>query len=352
MKYFSLAQNVLYKIWVQNGSERRVKMRKGPVASTQMATGWGLRSFTPDALDKLHAATLDVLRTTGVSMDCDEALDILHDNGCWVNKKTRVVKFPDHIVTQAISMCPSHILLAGRDPANDFMIGGKQVGFTTFGVGVLMEDLETGEIRDSTKEDVAQIARLTDALAHMDIFTAPVTARDKPDSSSDLHMLEAALINCTKHYASDAEDGERAKKIIEMAAVVAGGMDQLKERPIVSFGVCPTSPLQIIESTAEVIIEAARHWIPVNILSMVMAGASSPISISGTLVMHNAEVLAGIILAEMTNPGAPVLYGSSSTTLDMRQATAVVGVPEMAMISAGAAELSNFYGIPSYVAGG
>jgi trimethylamine--corrinoid protein Co-methyltransferase len=249
-------------------------------------------------------------------------------------------------------MCPSHILLAGRDPANDYMMGGKQVGFTTFGVGVLTEDLETGQIRESTKADVAQIARLTDALTHMDILTAPVAARDKPDESYDLHMLEAALVNCSKHYASDSEDGARTRLLIEMAAAVAGGVDKLKERPIVSFGVCPTSPLQIIESSAEVIIEAARHWLPVNVLSMVMAGASSPISISGALVMHNAEVLAGIILAQLTNPGTPVIYGSSSTTLDMQQATAVVGVPEMAMISAGAAELSNFYGIPSYVAGG
>jgi trimethylamine--corrinoid protein Co-methyltransferase len=186
----------------------------------------------------------------------------------------------------------------------------------------------------------------------MDILTAPVAARDKPDESYDLHMLEAALVNSSKHYASDSEDGARTKLLIEMAAAVAGGVDKLKERPIVSFGVCPTSPLQIIESSAEVIIEAARHWLPVNVLSMVMAGASSPISLSGALVMHNAEVLAGIILAQLTNPGTPVIYGSSSTTLDMQQATAVVGVPEMAMISAGAAELSNFYGIPSYVAGG
>jgi len=327
-------------------------MRKSTVAGTEMTTGWGLKTFTQDAIDKLHAATLDILRTTGVSIDCDEALDILADGGCWTNKKTRVVRFPDHIVNQAIATCPSHILLAGRDPANDFMMGGKQVGFTTFGVGVLIEDLETGQIRESTKADVAQIARLTDALTHMDILTAPVAARDKPDESYDLHMLEAALVNSSKHYASDAEDGARTKLLIEMAAAVAGGVDKLKERPIVSFGVCPTSPLQIIESSAEVIIEAARHWLPVNVLSMVMAGASSPISISGALVTHNAEVLAGIVLAQLTNPGAPVIYGSSSTTLDMQQATAVVGVPEMAMISAGAADLSNFYGIPSYVAGG
>lgn len=327
-------------------------MRKGTVASTEMTTGWGLRSFTMDGLEKLHAATLDILRTTGVNMDCDQALDILQEGGCWVNKKTRVVKFPDHIVSQAISLCPGHVLLAGRDPDNDYMMGGKQVGFTTFGVGVLTEDLETGNIRESTKKDVAEIARLTDALKHMDILTAPVAPNDKPDESYDLHMLEAALVNCSKHYASDAEDGPRTKLLIEMAAAVAGGKDALKERPIVSFGICPTSPLQIIKSSAEVIIEAAKHWLPINVLSMVMAGASSPISLSGALVVHNAEVLAGIVLAQLTNPGTPVIYGSSSTTLDMQQGTAVVGVPEMAMISAGAANLSNFYGIPSYVAGG
>lgn len=130
-------------------------MRKAAVAGTEMTTGWGLKTFTRDAIDKLHAATLDVLRTTGVSFDCDEALDILRGGGCRVNKKTRVVRLPDHVVNQAIATCPSPILLAGRDPTNDFMMGGKQIGFTTFGVGVLTEDLETGEIRQSTKEDVA-----------------------------------------------------------------------------------------------------------------------------------------------------------------------------------------------------
>ena len=327
-------------------------MRRGTVASTEMTTGWGLKMFTPDALDEVHAGTLDVLRTTGVSVDCDEALDILEEGGCWTNKKTRVVRFPDHIVNQAIAQCPSHILLAGRDPENDFMMGGKEVGFTTFGTGVMTEDLETKEIRESTKQDVADIARLTDALPHIDVLTSPVVPREKPNESYDLHILEAALVNCTKHYASDAEDGARTKLLIEMAAAVAGGLDELKKRPIVSFGVCPISPLQIVGPTAEVVIESARHWIPCNILSMVLAGASSPISLSGALVVHNAEVLAGIILAQLTNPGAPVIYGSSSTTMDMRDATAVVGVPEMAMISAGAADLANYYGLPSYVAGG
>ena len=249
-------------------------------------------------------------------------------------------------------MCPSQILLAGRNPDKDFMMGGREVGFTTFGTGVQIEDLETGEIRDSTKEDVAQIARITDALTHMDVLSSPVEARDKPVSSHDLHMFEAVLMNCTKHYHCEAENGDRMKTMIEMAKVVAGGSDELKQRPIFSMSACPTSPLQLIEEAADVIVESARNWIPINVLSMVMAGATSPISISGALVTHNAEVISGIVLAQLTNPGAPVIYGSSSTTFDMRYGTAVVGVPEMAMISAAAADLANFYGLPSYVAGG
>ena len=322
------------------------EIKKGP------ASCWGLKTFSGDMLVKIHAATLDVLQSTGVRVDSEEALGILDKGGCQVNKKTGVVKFPDHRVMQALSMCPNQILLAGRSKENDFLMGGRAVGFTTFGTGVQTEDLETGEIRDSTKEDVARIARLTDALEHMDILSSPVAARDKPDASFELHMYEAALLNCTKHYDCDAENGERAHQIIEMATVVAGGKENLKQRPLLSLCACPTSPLQLIETCADVIVEAAKHWVPINVLSMVMAGATSPISLSGALVTHNAEVLSGIVLAQMTNSGTPVIYGSSSTTFDMRFGTAVVGVPEMAMISAAAADLANFYGLPSYVAGG
>jgi trimethylamine--corrinoid protein Co-methyltransferase len=317
-----------------------------------MSTGWGLKTLSHDALDKIHAATLDVLQSTGVRVDSNEALKILAKVGCWVNPKTGVVRFPEHIVKQALDTCPSQILLAGINPDRDFMMGGREVGFTTFGTGVQVEDLDTGEIRDSTKADVARIALLTDALEHMDVLSSPVEARDKPGSSHDLHMFEAVLMNCTKHYACEAENGQRMETMIEMAKVVSGGAEELKRRPIFSMCACPTSPLQLIEEAADVIVVSARNWIPIDVLSMVMAGATSPISVSGALVTHNAEVLSGIVLAQAANPGAPVIYGSSSTTFDMRHGTAVVGVPEMAMISAAAADLANFYGLPSYVAGG
>ena len=136
-----------------------------------------------------------------------------------------------------------------------------------------------------------------------------------------------------------------------MAAAIVGGAEQLRKRPIVSTMVCPTSPLQLHKGTAEIIMESALAGVPVNILSMVMAGATAPVTLAGTLVVHNAEVLGGIVLHQLTNRGAPVIYGSSSTVFDMSCVTAPVGAPELGMISAAAAELANYYLLPSFVGG-
>ena len=109
-----------------------------------------------------------------------------------------------------------------------------------------------------------------------------------------------------------------------------------------SMLVCPTSPLELSHNAAQVIIKGARYGIPVNVLSMAMAGGSSPIHITGTLVTHNAEILSGLVLSQLANPGARVLYGSSTTTFDLRYGTAPVGSPELAVISAAVAKLGQY----------
>jgi len=326
-------------------------MRRIPTAGTSTLKGWGMNTLTKDDLEQIHAATLDVLQSTGIYVDHDEALSILEKGGCWVNKKTKVVRFPRHLVNEAMVQCPSHILLAGRDSKEDFMMGGRKVGFTPFGTCALTQDLETNEIRQSTLEDVKNMAILCDALEHVDVALPPVSAEDMPASSYDLHGLAVTLPNTTKHVVTDAESGDRCNKMIEMAAAIVGGKDELKHRPIVSFGVCPTSPLQLIGECCDVIIASARSWMPINVLSMALAGATAPIPLAGTLVVHNAEVLSGIVLAQVTNPGTPIMYGSSTTTFNMKTATATVGAPEMGMISAAVAEMAHYYEVPCYVGG-
>ena len=118
-----------------------------------------------------------------------------------------------------------------------------------------------------------------------------------------------------------------------------------------SMLVCPTSPLELSYNASQCIIKGARYGIPVNVLSMAMAGGSSSVFLAGTLVTHNAEVLSGIVLSQLTCPGAKVWYGSSTTTFDLKRGTAPVGSPELGLISASVAKLGQYYKCPVFTAG-
>ena len=139
---------------------------------------------------------------------------------------------------------------------------------------------------------------------------------------------------------------------MEMVSAIVGGKEALRERPLLSFVTCPGSPLNLTKDLCEIVIEAARSGLAVNILSMAMAGASAPVTLAGTLVTHNTEVLAGIVLNQLTCKGSPVVYGSSTCPMDLWRTIASVGSPECAMITAGVARLAQKYSLPCFAAGG
>jgi trimethylamine--corrinoid protein Co-methyltransferase len=255
------------------------------------------------------------------------------------------------VVEDAIRSAPSQFVLAGRDPADDVLLGPGRISFCNFDEGIMVDDLRTGEHREPTVRDVAELARLVDALDHIDAWEPAVGPADVPHETAVLHGTEAALQNTTKNVGTEATSKWEVRKVIEMAAAVVGGEDALRERPIVGFGCCPVSPLRLTRDATEVIIETARHGIPCGVLSMAMSGGSSPVTLAGTFVQHNAEVLAGITLAQLTERGTPVDYGSSTTAMDLKLAVAPVGSPELALFSAATAQMARRYLIPSFVAG-
>jgi len=313
--------------------------------------GLSVNVFTESELDDIHLATLEVLERTGVFVEDDEALDIFKDGGCRVDRETRLVKIPPHVTEDAIRSAPSRYTLYGRDPKNDFVMEPGRVAFTNFSEGIRVIDVDTGELRDSTKQDIADIARVNDYLSELDTHEIAVGAKDVPPATAAVHNTEMQLLNTTKPIGVGPLSGMECKAIFRMAAEIVGGEDALRERPILYSGVCPVSPLKLPRDATEVIIESSRWWIPDNILSMAMAGGSSPVTLAGTLVTHNAEVLSGIVLAQLTERGCPVMYGSSTTAMDLKLAAASVGSPEIAVISAAVAQMAQRYLIPSFVAG-
>lgn len=326
-------------------------MRKG-IKNPPGYSGLGVRSLTAGNLVDIHGATLKVLKYTGINFFSRQALEVLAEGGADVDFSVGRVRIPPYMVEDAVAAAPSYVILAARDPSRDVYVGGRRIHFTTFGAGSQVVDPLNDRIYPATKADVGLSALVCDALENVDIFTSTLVATDMPPDTASLHEAEAFLLKTSKHCQHDhLDDGEAAKKFFEMASTIAGGWEQLRRRPIVSTMVCPSSPLQFPSGVCEIIIESARAGIPVNILPMVMAGATGPTTLAGALVVHNAEVLGGIVLHQLTNRGAPVIYGSSSTIFDMRVLTAPVGAPELGMLSTAVAEVARFYLLPSFVAG-
>jgi len=320
-------------------------------AGHRRSGGFSLNVFTEAEMDSIHLATLEALERTGVYVEADEAIDIFTDHRCTVDRDTRIVKIRPHLVEDAIRSAPSRFTLCGRDPKNDFVMEPGRVAFTNFSEGIRVIDIDTGEYRDSTKKDIADIARLNDYLSEMDTHEISVGASDAPPETIAVHNSEQQLLNTTKPIGIGPLSRAESIAIFRMCAEIVGGEDALRERPIVYNGVCPVSPLKLPHEVTEVIIETARWGLPCNVLSMAMAGGSSPVTLAGSMVTHNAEVLAGITLSQLAARGAPVIYGSSTTAMDLKLAAASVGTPELAMISAAVAQMARRYLLPSFVAG-
>ena len=326
-------------------------MKRRAHAGRARSGGFSLNAFTDDEFHDIHLATLEVLEHTGVHTDDREAMGIFENGGAAVDHSAGVVRIPPRVVEAAIDAAPERVFAAGRNPKDDLMLDAGRVGFTTFGEGLKIVDLESGELRTPTKRDVADTARLADCLSELDTYEIAVGAQDQPPATASIHAYEAALLNTTKHICSGPLSGRETEVILDVAAAVVGGREALRRRPIVMIGVCPVSPLQLPRECSEAVVAAARAGVPCLVLSMAMSGGSAPVNLAGTLVVHNAEVLAGITLAQLTSPGTPVLYGSSTTAMDLRLAAASVGSPECGVISAAVAALARRYGLPSYVAG-
>jgi len=326
-------------------------MIRGTRAPYSQLLGLGLNMFTDDELAELHRATLDVLEDGGIMVLNDEAQEIFYSHGCKVDKKNNIVKIPPYLVEEAINSAPSKVLLAGRNPKNDVVLEGTRVANTTFGTGIKVLDLETGKCRDSTNKDLADSAILSDAAEGVDVLTVPLTPMDIPPEVQIEYSTETCLSNCTKHFHGDALSTEGVRRIFDMGAAVAGGEEEMRRRPVCSIAICPVSPLQLSPECCEVIVEAARLGVVCNLLSMALSGGTAPVTNAGALIVHNAEVLGGLTLSQLTNKGAPVIYGSSTTMFDLINVTSPVGAPELSMISAAVAKLAQYYNLPSYVAG-
>jgi len=304
--------------------------------------------LSPGELERIHEATFEIMEDVGIRFPSDRALSVLEENGCEVDRATQVAKLPRALVMDAVSKAPGEYVLAGRDPAADMLIDGKHCYLSNDGSGVFVFDHKTGEKRPCTKNDAATSARFVDALPNISYYWGPVvTSQDVPPATKALHDAEAVFNNTSKHFQTVTTVGEKpARYIVEMAAAIAGGVDKLRERPILSFMQCAVDPLGHDGPNLEANLVAAEHGLASGFMPMPLAAGTGPATLAGNLVVQNAEALSGVVLLQLAFPGSPCFFAGAPSVIDLKTGGYTGGSPEDYLLAAASTQLAHFYGVP------
>ena len=311
----------------------------------------GLRFLERHEEDTIHSESIKCLEKIGVLVHSRSVLKMLGEAGASVDFDKQIAKIPERMVNEALKKAPKALTLGAREPKQDLRIPVETYPFvSTGGVTVFMSDFESGIRRKASSKDLADFARLTDAMTAVDAFWPIVTTSDVPPHAQFANELWVSLQSTTKHILGSAGSGTLgvpdAKAQISLGAAVAGGPEKLKKHPLFSVLSCIVPPLTFETGSVEAQVEYARAGIPIISMSMCMGGMTAPVTIAGTILTLNTENLASLVITQTASPGAPHIYCSEATLGNV--VTGLVGYrgPEAPMIFVGAAQMARRYGLP------
>lgn len=293
-------------------------------------------------IQAIHDTSMKLLGKIGVLFPEENALKIFKNHG--VRVEGQKVFFNEEQVMGAIRNVPGQFTLHARNPKRDIIIGDRSPVFAPGYGAPFLVDAEAGK-RQPTLEDYHNLVRLAHVLPHQDLSGhLMVEPQDIPSETAHLQMLLAHMLHSDKPFIGSSEGSRGAQHTMDMIEILFGGKP---EQPVTLGLINPLSPLGYGTEMIQALMAYARAWQPVIIATLIMAGSTGPITLAGVLAVQNAELLAGIVLAQLISPGLPCLYGSTSTNIDLRTGALAVGSPELSLCLSAHAQLARFYGLPS-----
>lgn len=304
-----------------------------------------LNALPQEDLARTRQASLDILERIGFNLQHEGARDLLAQRGCSV--KGERVRIPAHVMEGMLKDVPRSFYLYGRRLGHPVHYGGPEVHFRPSGGLPYLFDLNTGERRSPRLQDAQELVRLLDALPNFHVTNSIVYPKDIPPE-----MVSVASFVNTCQFSDKPNDATvvsapEVRAIARAAAAIRGGERELREKPLTTIYVSPTSPLSWAYEQADAVLETARVGIPLVVLPCPIAGVSSPLTVAGTLAQHTAEVLSGIAIAYLINPGLPVISGIRVTVANMHSGASMLGGPETGLSCAAAVQLAHDFGFPA-----
>ncbi len=312
------------------------------------ARGGQYRPLSLDDVEKIHETSIRVFEEVGIQLNDSDDIAIFKSNGASVDGN--VVRVPEKLVIECIESAPSTITLYGRDSKHDLTIGDKVVYFGTGGTALFI--LDDGIRKEAKLRDLINISKLVDNLDNIHFLLLPTYPSDLEKKDVDINRFFAGLENTKKHVMGGVYTSEGVQQVIEMAELIAGSPDSLREKPFISFITCVMDPLRLDKGYSRLMKQIARARIPLATPAEPMCGTTSPVTLAGNIVINNVDTLIGVILTQLVSRGTPVMYGCIGTVadpIDMKY----LGAPiESALINAASSQLAQYYKLPYYATAG
>jgi len=304
------------------------------------------RVLSDDQLQELHWRSLEVLQRTGVKINDPTGVELFRKAGAFVDGN--LVRIPTSLVERSLRTAPSSVALWTKDGRRTVVLEGRKTYYGTGSDAPNILDSFTGERRPFLKEDVVKGMILCDALPNIDFVMSMGLISDGPRETSDLHQFEAMLLNTWKPVVYTALSLENCRKMVDMAVVVAGSLEKLQQQPFLCLYCETISPLLHSSEAVEKVLFMAEHNLPVIHVPGMLAGATGPVTMAGSLVLANAEMLSSVVMTQLQREGSPFVYGGGIMYFDMKTTVPSQAAPEFWLTLAAQAEMGHYYNLPIF----
>jgi len=306
-----------------------------------------MQLLSDDRVEAIVDEAYDVLESVGVEIEFPEAVELLTGFGAVASDDGRRIFISRDLCRRCLESAPREFGLYGRD-GREVVVGGDHTHFDPGSAALTLYDYDTAKIRKPTSQDVVEFAVLTEGIGAYACQSTGLIPSDVPEDLADRYRLLIALVYGTKPVITGTFTREAFSTMYALLCAVRGGGDQLRDRPLAMFDCCPTAPLTWSELTCDALVSCARTGVPAETVSMPLTGATSPVTLAGSIVQHTAESLSGLVIHQLAGPGAPFVYGGAPSCFDMRKATTPMGSVETMMIDASYAQVGRFLGLPTH----
>ena len=305
-----------------------------------------LELLTPDLIARILDEAFQLMQRPGIKVQSAAARDLLVAAGA--TAVGDVVSIPEIIIRKALETVPEEFYLFDRDGQPKVRYGGDTVQFDPGSSGVHILDPDTLEHKTSFTPDLVRIVKVVEMLPQYAAQSTAIVCNEVPKAIGDFYRLYLVLLFSKKPIVTGSFSVQNLPVMFDMLAFFAGGRQALEEKPQAVFDVCPSPPLIWSDFGAENLIELARARVPAQLISMPLAGAAAPVTLLGSVVQHASESLSGIAIHQLSNPGAPIVWGGAPAIFDMRRGTTPMGAIETAMIDAAYAQVGKSLNLPTH----